>query len=742
MPRFTIEVRYGEHDEDDDHLPNANVTAQSCWVPAGTSRTLCGVTITKGRIFMGSGLAAGNGFSVEPALVNPDLTVESGRTDLQDYELGYWPQYHRIGPQTRAGYLQYLATDRDDPETPIGFVFLYFYGLERRLLVDAIDPGFDEAEYRDLIAEIERLLTVYDHSRSFRGYANGLLDFLRIRGASLDQPGEPPVVNEYAPHVPLSLQVDLGIFSINQRPIPAEWAYAWIMQDPQFQFRQRKVAERCTGEFRELFKALYRERYGDGIVVKPNKTMIKAEYHPASPGLRHVSEPLELPNISILKGPTKKLATLIDTCCEKLASYSRFIGRSPERKESLEALSLLPAELSALRKSDDVAVLESTLRQRLYGQAFCRVSFSELTLDEAFSSASKPSAKSMRGLTSFLEKSGIGLEPDVRYTGAVPDLEGDCILFAVQGASELPPSEDFEHAVVVMRLAGFVLYGQADSLTDRHTAVIDDFLGGFSSLTSLETQHLKAYFFWEMGRKSTLAGMRKRVDGMSHEDRTELEQVLVRLASADGVVDTHELKKLRRTASLLGRDPEALYSQIHSAMAEPTLVRPARVNATGFRIPAPPAEPDPASSKRKPLDAEAIQHKRQETEHISDVLHGIFGEQTSPREGDRTAAPRGEKPQEILDGASEAPAEEDSTTAGHIGGLDAAHLSLLVAIAQEADGLPRGEAEAMAAELKLMLAGALDRINEAAFEITDALVIEETGGALVVDNEILEEMRG
>nr|WP_163501989.1 TerB N-terminal domain-containing protein [Halomonas socia] len=723
-------------------MPNANVTAQSCWVPAGTSKAVRGITITRGRVFVGSGLAAGNEYGVEPSLVNPDLTVDFPSADRQGLELGYWPQYHRIGPQARAGYLQFLASDRDDPRAPMGFVFLYFYGMERRLLVDAQYPGIDEAEYQDLVAEIERLLIVYDHSSSFRGYANGLLDYLWVKRASPDKPGAAPTLRDRRHHLPVSLQVDLGMFSTTQRPIPAEWAYAWIMQDPQFQFRQRKASERCIEEFRELFKALYLQRHGEGLVVKPNKTMIKAEYKPASPGLPYFSEPLDLPNITILKGPTDKLAALVDSCCEQLAAYSRFIGRHPDRKDSLEALSLLPAALAAETKSADVATLEDALRQRLDSHAFFRVPFSELVLGEAAASASKPSAKSMRGLAGLLEHSGIGIEPDARYTAAVPDLEGDCILFAVQGESELPPSDDFEHAAVVMRLAGFVLYGQVDSLTDRHTAVIDDFLGGFSSLTSLETQHLKAYFYWEMGRKSTLAGMRKRVDGMSHKDRAELEQVLVKLASADGVVDTHELKKLRRTASLLGRDPEALYSQIHSVMAEPTLVRPASANATGFRIPDPAVEPAPASSKRKPLDAAAIQHKRQETEHISDVLHGIFGEQASPGEADRPAAPHGEELQEMLDGASGAPAEDDSATAGRLGGLDAAHLSLLAAIAQQADGLPRGEAEAMAVELKLMLAGALDRINEAAFEMTDAPVIEEAGGALVVDNEILEEMRG
>lgn len=741
-PRFTIEVRYGRDDEDDDHEPNKNVTSQSCWVPANTSRAVCGVTIKHGRIFVGSELASGIGFGIEPALMNPDLTVDLQNIDHKGAELGYWPQYHRISPQARAGYLQYLATDRDNPDAPMGFVFLYFYGLERRLLIDAHDPGIEGTEYKGLIAEIERLLNIYDRSRSFQGYANGLLDFLRVRGALLEQPGEAPFVHEYGSHMPITLQVDLGIFSIKQLPIPAEWAYAWIMQDPDFQFRQRKAVERCADEVWELFKVLYRKHHGDGIVVKPNKTKVKAEYHPASPGLKHVYELLDLPNISILKGPTKKLAALIDICCDELAAYSRFIGRYPERKESLEAFSLLPAALAAKRKSADVETLEASLRQRLDGQAFCRVPFFDLALGEASASSNKPSAKSMRGLASLLEYSGIGIEPDVRYTASVPELEGDCIIFAVREASEFPLSEGFEHAAVVMRLAGFVLYGQADSLIDRHISVIDGFLGGFSSLTSLETQHLKAYFFWEMGRKSTLAGMRKRVDGMSHEDRTDLEQVLVRLASADGVVDAHELKKLRRTASLLGRDPEALYSQIHSAMAEPTLVRSASANDKGFRIPEPTADRAQVSSKRKPLDADAIQNKRHETEHISGVLHGIFDEGTSLVEGAKSASHQGEELQTTEKGAPEALAKDDDASAGRLGGLDVVHLSLLESIAQSKGGLLRSEAETKAAELKLMLAGALDRINEAAFEMTDAPVIEEAGEVLVVDNEILEEMRG
>jgi len=69
-------------------------------------------------------------------------------------------------------------------------------------------------------------------------------------------------------------------------------------------------------------------------------------------------------------------------------------------------------------------------------------------------------------------------------------------------------------------------------------------------------------------------------------------------------------------------------------------------------------------------------------------------------------------------------------------------MALLKAVATHEKGLAMSEAETLASELNLLLAGAVDTINEAAFEMTDAPVLEEEGSMLLVDTEILEEMKG
>src|SRR3546814_10354109 len=63
----------------------------------------------------------------------------------------------------------------------IGYVFLFFYGLERRVLVDADIDQAARGERATIAAEIRRLLSVYGGtSGSFRGYAAGLLDWIAL----------------------------------------------------------------------------------------------------------------------------------------------------------------------------------------------------------------------------------------------------------------------------------------------------------------------------------------------------------------------------------------------------------------------------------------------------------------------------------------------------------------------------------------------------------------------------------
>ncbi len=74
----------------------------------------------------------------DASLINGSLPVVSSRCTV-DAELPYWPSYHAATPQQRSRYLDWLVGERCDPNIEIGYVFIYFYGLERRILVDDAD---------------------------------------------------------------------------------------------------------------------------------------------------------------------------------------------------------------------------------------------------------------------------------------------------------------------------------------------------------------------------------------------------------------------------------------------------------------------------------------------------------------------------------------------------------------------------------------------------------------------------
>ena len=86
----------------------------------------------------------------------------------------------------------------------MGYVFLYFYGLEHRFFVDR--PDEDERE--QLIAEVERLLGIYGDNRSIKGYLGTFVDTAQ---ATLGYASKPePRIERAGYELPLSMRVTIG----------------------------------------------------------------------------------------------------------------------------------------------------------------------------------------------------------------------------------------------------------------------------------------------------------------------------------------------------------------------------------------------------------------------------------------------------------------------------------------------------------------------------------------------------
>lgn len=695
---------------------NENLTTsfKEFWLPCGRSVDVRGYSIDGGLIYVGKGLAAVNGYSVEPALINPKLRVDQKHPDHGGEGMNYWPAYDRISPRNRAGYLEWLAGGRSDPRAYIGYVFLYFYGLERRILHDYRQGARNADELVAIFKEVNRLLKIYGNNNSFQRYAQQFLFAIYLSPGQANLTGRKPVVAPSLYELPAPLKVGLGQFSKAGLPIPAEWALAWVRQEPEI--RLRTPAQRCRKEFAALFKQLYRDRHREGIVVKPNKTPVSPTYRPASGGMSgefKVYQGPTIPDITVLKRPRAMLTDLVDQTCDKLDAYSRFMGKDGNDQYSFQGLALLPVELVEKVKHPGLDSLRSALASHLDGNGSPLLPVQILLKHFPIQKSDRFSKKEAVLLAQLLERTGFGMEPDVRFAGIKPRPDEECVVFEQDSDAPSAPSQAYEAAALLMRMASLVSAadGEISREEQRH---LEQHIETSLSLESAERRRLHAHLQWLLAYEPNMAGLKSKLGNLAESQRKTIGQYLVTVAAADGYIDPGEVKILQKLYGHLGLDPEHVAGHLHSASAEPVTVKPATLQA-GRAIPEPPEAE--ASTGRAALDPAALKRKLEDTAQVSTLLHSIFADEEAAPEPDRT----------------------DTGDTKGIEGLDSEHSGFVLALGKH-ETWDRAALEALAEDYGLLLDGALDTINEVAFDQCDAPCIEEEDESYVLDRAIYEEM--
>lgn len=210
----------------------------------------------------GTGASAQGQF--DASLIDTTLPVLVESSTRED-RLPYWPSYHDCSPSQRYQYLRWLASGRKDPDVELGFVFIYFYGLERRVLMD-------RADLLPIADKIMRLLTIYGHSNSFRRYGSSLL-WMAIYLAS--QLGTLPVkelksaIKSTKTWTDETLGICLGILQSKSILLPPRLARMIAGRD--VRSSSSVIVSRHEEEFNKLFKMKYQERCGKGIQMDAGK---------------------------------------------------------------------------------------------------------------------------------------------------------------------------------------------------------------------------------------------------------------------------------------------------------------------------------------------------------------------------------------------------------------------------------------------------------------------------------------
>ncbi len=312
--------------------PNGSKTVR--WLPKGEAVKVQGISITNGLFFYGEPGSGGEQCAIDPA-----LPAKIGVEAPSEFT-NYYHSYAGLTPDQRFRYLAWLsagAANCDDP----GFGSLYFSGLERRLLQITAGHEKDAAaeEHQQIIREISRLADLFQGTKgAVTHYGRRLLGYIEACSLSESSLPELPESWERAYELPPSLLYGLGYLTKEKRPVPVEWALRWAYLEPTIFLRT--PATRCKCEYEAAFAHVYRERYGSGLVIAPNKTILKIRYQPIfySPTLSENEFKFAgIPDIQALTAPQQSLREIVEQSTAMVDSYSRFLGRNATKADTLEA---------------------------------------------------------------------------------------------------------------------------------------------------------------------------------------------------------------------------------------------------------------------------------------------------------------------------------------------------------------------------------------------------------------------
>ena len=650
------------------------------WIPAGRTVEIAGLTVPGGMIYVGTSLKAANG-GPEPCLINPAKGL-AAKADYSVREFGYWPSYGEISHTARRAYLQWLAGGRSDPAAHIGYVFLFFYGLERRAIVDAAADKSVLADWPSINAEIHRLIEIYGAaSPAFYHHASELMNWLSLGSLTAKLYERPLPVLPRTHQIPPYVRVALGQAATNGVPIPASFALAWAKLYPNIFFRF--PATRCSSQFDLLFADCYVEKFKAGILIAKNKTKLKFVYVPASPGFQGRREIKimfgDTPDVTVLTGPIGKLREIVESVSQRLEPYSRFLDRHPDDGESLEGITHLPPSVWPKAVLQTIA----ELAQRV------RVAEVVMPLRELLANLGGGTALSRGRLAALgraLGLAGIGVEPDIQGSAKQPKLDQLIVLFTAPTDTDRGNTPAYDAALLTLQLASSVAWADGDFCA-REKAHLSSQIQCWTHLTPGHQARLQAHLTLLQKVPASLATLKKRLAQLASPAKASIAAFLSTVAQADGSVSPAEVKLLGKLYKELGLDPKQVFGDLHALSSGTTPVQPAnRSAARGFKL-------DPAR----------IAALQRDTEKVSSLLADIFSEDP-PSPSDRAS----ELPQRIP--VASLPAS--------LLNLDEAHAAFATLLLSRPTWT-LAELQDVAADLDLMLDGALERLNEAAFDSHD-----------------------
>jgi hypothetical protein len=654
-----------------------------------------------GLFYVGKTFDDGGGH--DKYIVNQTLPI--GR-NARDYIPGHDPwgaSYEALPPSGRRAYLEWVAGSCRNPDIPVQFIRLYASGLYRRVLIDKGD------DRETVLAEARRMIGLH----AGNDVVCELMSALILFSTGIDyKRGQVPVYKpewQRSIHVPAEVVLRIASLIESRSSVGVDDAFLFAMERGKTMVRKAADVEGV----RMLWRRLYAGRYPDGLVVDPPKAVLKLALSMPD-GVKTVKVPVpdwcrRLPDPREALSFCEAIDAMYAECVTELESYSRLVRKTPGAAGSLEAINVLPKQLVATSMAGRFANVKASLDNLLSKQGVVASKLTSLFkfMELPFTDDAEITAGIRKLISGAMDKMDVAFEPDSRYGAAGFTTKGSIVFF--RGECGLPV--EWEGSYAIHRACADFVIGHVCAHAGQAVAAeraLFEVRRADPELGERERTRLAAHARSLVVDHGVRKGAHFKQGRLNRSELERLSQVFIEVVSIVPALDVHALATAEKFVEKLGGDRRTLHAMIHRRHDADqdglVSVVPAE-HSVGVALPPRPV-PQKATEPSPPaLDLDRLKRIEAETTMVAGMLHDIFAD-------DKLEAPP------VVRAAI-----------GGFGGLDAAHSEILAAV-MASGTMGRVEFDLLVKGKRLFPDGALETINDMAFDIFGEPVLVEDGSVI------------
>jgi len=297
-----------------------------------------------------------------------------------------------------------------------------------------------------------------------------------------------------------------------------------------------------------------------------------------------------------------------------------------------------------------------------------------------------------------LDRIDIAIEPDRRYGGGAAQIDDQVVIFRATDGGQIDATKPaYQRMKVQVEVAALAAGADGAPTVDELQTIIAN-IKATTDLTRLEGLRLIGYAVTIFKSPPKQERIMRRLAQCAEADRQAIAMAALSVMGKDHV-DPKQVRFLERLNKALNLPKDKVYSDIHRAAAppdEPITISPEN-RIPGIPIP---KLPEPGIY----IDACRLAAVQKDTQAVSKILTQIFADDA----GSPEASP------EIQPPANVSPFK----------GLDSRHAELVEYMEMKGE-IARQEFEERAKSLKLLPAGAIEKINDWSFDCFEEPLLED-----------------